>query len=33
MDRDNLSVISGAVADRVVIGDGRAVGVAYLDVG
>jgi choline dehydrogenase len=31
MRRDNLTVVSGAVADRVVVDDGRAVAVAYRD--
>ena len=31
--RDNLTVVTGAVADRVVVEDGRAVAVAYLDAG
>ncbi len=33
MRRDNLTVVTGAVADRVVVDDGRAVAVAYLDGG
>ena len=31
MRRDNLTVVSGAVADRVVVDEGRAVAVAYID--
>lgn len=33
MRRDNLTVVTGAVADRVVVDDGRAVVVAYVDAG
>src|SRR5215510_7985737 len=33
MRRPNLTVITGATADRVVVEDGRAVAVAYLDAG